>query len=208
VLGVVSYLDSLPADKPPASMDVLRWWFTLNYQAVLTTEARTAFQLRGPGVKVLSENELLTEQGERRHTGKSDALNQQFAHSFTRNFERLAATYPIYAELRNVFDLAVVAGIVGGADVREELRWPLAHFDAPEAYVVPLETAPQRVESVVNHRVIDRRHIVAGVSGGVAVDTRPLVARQAMQVDDYGLLKTEHRGARPEESGESTWWWD
>ena len=66
-LGVTSYLDSvqLGADGAPPAMDVLRWWFTLDYESLLATPQRNAFELRGPGVKVLSENELLAERGRR-----------------------------------------------------------------------------------------------------------------------------------------------
>ena len=208
VLGVVSYLDAIPAKSPPTSMDVLRWWFTLNYKSVLTTEARNGFQLQGPGVKVLSENELLTEQGKRRHTGKSDVLNQQFSHSFTKHFDRLATTYPIYAELRNVFDLAIVTAIIRAENLPDRLEWPMAHFDDPTAYIVPLGTSPKQVDSVINHRMMDRRRIVAGVSGGVSVDTGPLVARRAIQVDQYGLLKTEQSQATPRDLAPGVWWWD
>ena len=44
-------------------MNVLRWWFTMNYKAVAAAAGHDAFEIRGQGVKVLSENELLTEQG-------------------------------------------------------------------------------------------------------------------------------------------------
>ena len=134
--GVTSYLDSVKVPKggsPP--MDVLRWWFTLNYDAVRTTEAGDAFELRGSGVKVLSENEMLTERGERVHTSKSSLLNSQFAQSFTKQFESLATKYPIYAELRNVFDLALVAAIVRSQDLHGQLD---SHFVAlPRPSTIP-----------------------------------------------------------------------
>lgn len=60
-------------------MSVLRWWFTLNYQALRADAERTAFELHGPGVQVLSENELLTAHGERVHTGKSEEPTLQLA---------------------------------------------------------------------------------------------------------------------------------
>ena len=72
-------------------MDVLRWWFTLNYDAVQATEGRDAFAFKGQGVKVLSENEMLNAKGERVHTGKSDELNSQFASSFTKRLRRVKA---------------------------------------------------------------------------------------------------------------------
>jgi len=59
------------------------------------------------GVRVLSENELLAAQGQRVHTGGSDPLNQRFADSFTAHFAALAQKYPVYGELRAIFDLSL-----------------------------------------------------------------------------------------------------
>ena len=71
VLGVKSYLDSInlgPNESPPP-MNMLRWWFAVNYDAIKATEAHDAFEIKGQGVKVLSENEMLKERGQRVHTG-------------------------------------------------------------------------------------------------------------------------------------------
>jgi hypothetical protein len=212
VLGVASYLDSIelkPGEAAPP-MDVLRWWFTLNYDALTTTEGHDAFQLRGPGAKVLSENELLTAKGERVHTGKSSELNAQFAQSFTKHFEALAAKYPIYADLRNVFDLAVVGAILKAEDLPGQVGWHLTHFGPQGDYAVSLEAAPTKVDSVLNYRVISgkgTKTIVAGVSGGVSADTRGLV-QQGFKADTYGLLKPEHGGGAPKELPRGAWWWD
>jgi hypothetical protein len=210
VLGVRSYLDSIevkPGASPPP-MDVLRWWFTLNYDSVKTTEARDAFELLGPGVKVLSENEMLNELGERIHTGSAQNLNRLFAQSFTKHFEQLAAKYPVYAELRNVFDLALVAAIIRGEDLAEQCDWHLTHFGEQGTYRVELGTAPKQVASVINHRELDRKHFVVGVSGGVSVDTQSVASANSIKTDTYGLLKAERGTAAPPALAKTAWWWD
>ncbi|HEX5105859.1 MAG TPA: DUF1598 domain-containing protein, partial [Pirellulaceae bacterium] len=182
-LGVTSYLDSIELAKgqAPPPMSVLRWWFTLNYDALRGTAERDAFELRGPGVRVLSEDELLTERGERMHTGKSNELNARFAASFTKHFETLAAKYPVYADLRNIFDLALVAAVIRSHDLPEQGNWHLTHFGPDGGYAAELGIAPAKVDSVINHRVINGKHVVAGVSGGVRVDATSLAARAAVQ---------------------------
>ena len=110
VPGVKSYMSLIKS--PPRSMDVLRWWFTLNYDSIQTSQDHLAFNIRGQGVKVESENEHLTAQGQRDHPGESEPLNRQFAESFTKHFDELCAKYPIYAELRNLCDLALAASLV------------------------------------------------------------------------------------------------
>ncbi len=208
VLGVTSYLDSIPANEAPPTMSVLRWWFTMDYAALRATTARDAFEIRGQGVKVLSENEMLTERGERIHTGQSDELNAQFAHGFTKHFEALATKYPIYADLQNVFDLTLVAALLRAEDLPGQVGWHLVHLSDPERYKVSLSAAPSTVQTVVNHRLIQRKHVVAGVSGGVSVDSSKFVSKPAIQVDDYGDLKAEHAGSLPENLPAGVWWWD
>lgn len=210
MLGVQSYLDSIEVAKdgstPP--MSVLRWWFTLNYDALTATESRDAFELKGPGAKVLSENELLTEKGERVHTGKSDELNSKFADSFTKHFDSLAAKYPVYAELRNVFDLALVSAVIQSHDLPGQCNWHMAHFGPDGDYQPALGVAPAEVESVMNHKVVNGKHVIAAVSGGVVVDARQLAAKQAVKTDTYGDLKAERNGSAPQNLPRSAWWWD
>jgi len=148
---------------------VLRWWFTLNYDALAATEGRDAFELRGPGVAVLSENELINARGERAHTGDSDAPTRQFAETFTSQFEKLAAKYPIYAELRNVFDLALAGAVIQSHDLPGQVGWHMTYFGPSGDYQPQLGAAPTEVESVMNHRVIGGKHVVAAISGGVRV---------------------------------------
>ena len=62
VPGVQSYLASItlaPGDRAPP-MGVLRWWFTLNYDAVSASARSPGVRAAGQGVKVESENEHLT----------------------------------------------------------------------------------------------------------------------------------------------------
>ena len=213
VSGVTSYLDlvKIPAGEAPPPMGVLRWWFTLNYEAVRAAEDRLAFSIHGPGLKVLSENELLTEQGERIHTGKSETLNRQFAQSFTDNFEELCRKYPIYAELRNIADLALVGAIIRSEDLAAKTGWQMSFFGDPAAYPVQLGEAPSSVETVANHRVIrsgNQLHTLAGVSGGVRIEPGRLAELRSIETERYGELTSQHNVAKPNNLPREAWWWD
>ena len=208
-LGVTSYLDNLVARREvPSSMAVLRWWFVLNYSSIRTNESRDAYELVGPGVKVLSENEMLTARGERVHTGKSDERNLEFAHRFTQHYPALATKYPVYAELKNVFDLALVAGVIRAENLAGRIDWRRLHFGDSGNYLVPFGPAPKQVDTVVNHRIVDRKNIIVGVSGGVSVDTGKLVQPAAIKQDEYGLLQAARVSSTPAEVSAAAWWWD
>ena len=210
VPGVQSYLASLkvPAGQAPPALGVLRWWFTVNYDAVLAAADHQAFALRGQGVKVLSENERLTAEGKRIHPGTSDDLTRQFAQSFTEHFEELAAKYPIYGELRNLFDLALVGAVIRQDDLAGRVGWHMPCFGDAGVYQVALAPAPKKVDTVMNYRVINRKYVVAGISGGVAVDVAPLAAPAAVQTDARNGLKSDRTAARPATPPGEGWWWD
>jgi hypothetical protein len=208
--NVPSYLDmvKVPPGKSPPPMGVLRWWFALNYDAVVAAKDRQAFALRGQGVKVQSENERLAAEGRRVHTGESETLNTDFARNFTENFEALALKYPIYAELRNICDLAVIWSLVREEGLAEKAGWHRTCFGDPGAYRVELAEAPKTVETVINHRVINGVHILAGVSGGVRIDPGELVARKAVLVESYPAVGNRHADAAPKPLPRDAWWWD
>jgi hypothetical protein len=223
VRGVPNYFDRLdPAGGAPPENDVVRWWFTMNYDGIWASAERDAFELRGQGVKVLSESEMLDERGQRVHTGRSSAPTAGFAADFTRNFPSLVVRYPVFGELKNLFDLSLVAAVIRNENLAAEVGWHLTWFDEhgaerPWVYTVATEHVPRQVASVVNDRVFNRREggrtlrtTVVGVSGGVEFTAASYAASDAIKpaegTDAESLA--EHRGqSRPVENAD-VWWWD
>ena len=216
VEGVTSYLDSVEPDAngqiPPLS--VLRWWFTLNYDKLTRSAAGDVFQWSGSSVKVLSENELLSLQGQRIHTGQSDDLNHQFAASFTKHFPELCRKYPIYARLKNLFDLALATTIIQSEDWPGRTDWPMPYFgestdNSAAVYRPWTASVPLEVETVLNHRVIGRRYIVAGVSGGVSVHAAEAAEQLVSTAEADATLERVSAADRGEFGDASDrWWWD
>ncbi len=86
--------------------------------------------------------------------------------------------YPIYAELRNLCDLALAASLVREEGLADKVGWHMAYFGDPQAFVVEQGAAPKEVDSVVNYRLLTNGVFVAQVSGGVIVKPNELVSRQ------------------------------
>jgi len=211
IAEVPGYLDLVrvkPGEAPPA-LDVLRWWFTMNYEGVATSTNRDAFEIRGQGIQVLSENEFLNQLGKRVRTGASSLTNQQFAGNFTAHFEALAQKYPVYADLQNVFDLALVAALIHQEGLAERVGWHLTCFGDPQQYAVELHPAPRQVETVINHRKIGGRHLVVGVSGGVRAEPWRQVSAEKLRTDKQGTLATQRASlGAPANLSLERWWWD
>jgi hypothetical protein len=210
VLGVPSYLDSVRVgtDGRLPALDVLRWWFTLDYDAVTATKDNTAFAIRGQGVRVMSENQFLAETGKRKGTGESSPANSGFAENFTKHFAALAEKYPVYAELQNLCDAALVAAIIKQEKLDEVADWSMAWFGDEHRYIVARNTAaPQTVDTVAAHRVINGKHIVAAVSGGVRIEPAKFAARENIKTSRSETVAYERKSSTPPASVER-WWWD
>ena len=219
---VPSYLDRIELTKddelPP--MDVVRWWFTLNYDDIVADDARTIFTFNGTGVKVLSENEFINDEGERIHSGTSHGPTKEFARDFTRHFDKLADEYPVYRQLKNVFDMALVANLIRQQDLSTKTDWHRTFFatpnpDQPQAlqYRVRREQTATQVDSVLNDKVLRVRkqsstikHHIVGVSGGISYDANQIIST-GLKPDLDGELAKELKQAKPE-AGELAWWWD
>jgi hypothetical protein len=209
--GVENYLDSIKvgAGQAPPPLDVLRWWFAMKYDAVRSSADKLAFELRGQGVQVLSENELLALNGERQHTGQASELNSAFTTSFTKHFPQLATKYPVYAELRNLFDMAMLGAIIQTYDLSQQVNWQMTCFGNGGTYSPKQAVAPRWVDSVMRSRVINQKHIIVGVSGGVRVDPWEQVTPTALEIDQTARMKSGRNYAnqtRP--TNRDQWWWD
>lgn len=206
--GVESYLKSIhlrPGEEPPA-MSVLRWWFALKYDTIAQSENKDAFELVGQGVRVLSENEILAQQGQRVHTAASDALNRHYAESFTSHFTDLAHKYPIYGELRNIFDLAMAVALIQSEGLVEKAGWKPALMVNRDKLRLPQGNVPREVDTVINHRVINQRLVIAGVSGGVMVAPSD-VLKSARANESAGITAATGEPV-PKDLGANAWWWD
>ena len=231
--AVPSYLQrvQLDADGNAPPLDVARWWFTLNYDQVRQDESSHLFTFSGAGVKVLSETEFIDAQGKRIHSGDSVGPTKTFAEDFTTHFEKLADKYPIYQELKNVFDLAMAANLIHHHGLAQQAMWKSAFFNPADRakakdgttfvstnarsvlrYPFAKAGTPRQVDTVMNDRVIRervkskiRRHTIVGVSGGVSADfNRVLRERPAVP---RGEDRQASLPASPN-LDPSTWWWD
>ena len=209
VNGVESYLNTvqLLPDGTAPPMSVLRWWFSMRNAPVETTSKRDAYRFHGPRVEVLSENELLAAQGRRVHTGQSEEMNRRFADSFTAAFEEISLQYPLYGELRHVFDLALVLELLRREGLVERVGWQPTLFIDSRMLRLPQINVPKEVETVINHRVIRKKHIVAGISGGVWIDAGRSL-KVTTTATELPRASAKPRAPVHREADETVWWWD
>jgi hypothetical protein len=220
LLEIPNYLDRLKIthDNDPLPNDVVRWWFTTKDSDLTCNENFEMFELMGSGVRVLSESELLGQDGERIHTGQSSGAAAGFARDFTKHFAQMASRYPIYQELKNLFSLALVANLIRQQQLDQRTGRPLAFFKRTKGesqFVFPVRhaAAPQQVDSVMNERVFEYRranstvrNTVLAISGGVEFDASRLVSTERMKPLDVEARIGSIKGVIAPEP--QVWWWD
>ena len=160
---------------------------------------------------------MINDQGERIHTGKSKGPTKAFADDFTDHYAEISKKYPIYQQLKNVFDMALISAIIRQERIAERVDWQMTFFRSTDdalSYQPALEPAPNQVSSVINHRMIKQRlkgrtlkHTLVGVSGGISYDVSQVVSPESMKTEATGeLARTRTDAGAVVESNQ--WWWD
>ncbi len=205
---VPSIFELLTVEEQKSSkLDALRWWLTMKYDAILHSPDHNVFEIQGPSVQCLSENQYFTEKGERVGTGKADATNRTFAANFTQHYAELAQRDIAFADLQNVFDLALVAALLKNEGVANRIGWEFGSFAPHGMYEPAVYAAPREVESVANHRVYRGKDIVVQVAGGVRGDLMSVVRdRDVMKSSTTLKDMTAHAATSHQPQGR--WWWD
>ncbi len=206
---VPSYFDllALAQQKSVPTMDALRWWLTMKYDAVLHSADRTAFEILGSSVLCQSENQLLTAEGKHVPTGKAEATNREFAQNFTEHYGKLAARDVVFADTQNVFDLALVAALIQEDQMSRKIGWDFGSLGPNGNYQPAHYPAAREIDSVVNHRVYRGKDIVVQVAGGVSANVRSVLKDEALNREAPELTETKAAAAAPKLPA-GRWWWD
>lgn len=116
VRGLPSYL-ALTRNQRHSVQSNPRWWMACNYDALTHTEDKLAWRLTGQGVKTLAETDLFADDGRARGNEQADQMATRWADMMTQQYDALSEAQAVFGELRNCFDLSVVATLV----VQEQL---------------------------------------------------------------------------------------
>ncbi|HVW00580.1 MAG TPA: DUF1598 domain-containing protein [Planctomycetaceae bacterium] len=207
--GIPSIFELLPvsAQKDPPPLNALRWWMTMKYDAILHSPNRDVFEVQGSSVLVQSEDQIVTNTGDRIQTGNATGVNQTFAKNFTANYAELAKRDLVFADLQNIFDLGLVAALCYREHLPQRAGWDMGMFAPTGDYRVAVVEAPKVVNSVINHRVYRGKDIVVQVAGGVRADMLGLVKDKELTRENPALSQVPQK-AKPVQLPEGRWWWD
>ncbi len=202
VRGLPSYVEMLKGDPSEVKNVNPRWWMACNYEPVAKSDDNLAWELRGQGVKCLTENDVIAGDGNAQATGQASPIAQKWADTMTEKFDALAAKEPIFGELRNVMDLCVVAAIIDQYDLTSQAGCSLPLLSGsgseltPEHWFAP-KTVPPQCSFLKT-----RAGWVVTASGGVQIES----FRVASRVEPSEAIKQVRTSAGTPTG--TNWYWN
>jgi hypothetical protein len=197
VTGLPSFLDMA---RPGATMTP-RWWLSPDYEALHRDAEGLAWELRGVGVKCLTAEDTFGTAGERTSTGQASPMAQKWADNMTARYEALASKEPIFAELRNCIDLAVVSALILKEDLIGRAGCELPTLTGEKRFSVAEYNVPKQVHSKAT-AVKKGRNWVITASGGVMIQPWEMI-QTAKASETVAAVR-----GKAFESRSKSWWWN
>jgi len=201
VPGLPSFLTMMTASGSGMSNMLPRWWLEPNYQPLLRDASGLAFEFRGGSVKAMTEEDFLTAAGQRQHTGKANPVAQKWADNMTAKYDELAVADPIFGQLRNCMELAVVAALIVKERLPQKAGYSMPTLLDPAEVKVDEYFAPKQVDSQASVLKKGRNWIISA-SGGVMLNSWGIADK--LEPGD-APAKVRAEGAPRAQSG---WWWN
>jgi hypothetical protein len=203
---ITSYVSSA---KPGATSNnaLQRWYFQPNYECVKVTEDHLAMELVGEGVKLSGQSEVVGADGSRGADAGKDPASEKFTSSFTEQYGALAAKVPVYAQMKNLIDLAIAAAFIQEQDYYGKAGWKATVLMDEAKVAVEVFDAPRQVESAVN-AIWRGNKLMTPIGGGVNIRPNLALKQENLLQDEQGELKAKRELIKVEGLAEGQWWWD
>lgn len=184
-----------------------RWYFVPDYECVRVSDDDLSMEIVGDGVKLVGQNELITQQGGRQVSGSVNRASQYFTSAFTKVYPDLAERSPVYAQLRNCIDMAVAAAFMQQHDLYGQVGWTLGVLADESTYPVETFNAPERVATAVN--AIWKGHtLMTPIGGGVEMRPTKALESENLLKDDKGEVASARAEVDLSSLKADQWWWD
>ena len=197
VHGLPTYLSMVTGNSPAMP----RWWMAPHYEAILKDPDGLAWELRGLGVKVMTEDTIFGHDGSSRHVGKANPAAQKWADQMTGKYDELMVHYPIFGELRNMMDMAVVGALIVKNNLLTTSGLDLGTLMSDRAILSRDEFAvPKKVPTIVSWDKHGGKYVVTA-SGGVEINSWKVA-------DKPETSKTLGQTRQSATRASGKWWWN
>lgn len=183
VLGVGNAMDNTRAAAS-------RVWFEASYEPLLVSADSNAYALRGQRLQLKAGALSFDPKGA---TEKATV----FARQFTQKMPALCAMVPVFADVQNIADLAVLSALIRDDKLAQKASWEIDSLLAPSGYAVATVPVSRTAETLV---AFTSGSICAG---GVSLSAEPWIAKSARAADAKNELNAmrEQRAKLLEKGG-------
>ncbi len=150
IRGLPSFLQMYKATGVGMDNMMPRWWLEPKYESVLRSPDGMAWELNGASAKCMTEEDFATANGQREHVGKASAVAQKWADNMTAHYDELAVAVPVFGELRNCMQLALVGALVAHERMADKAGCPLPGLMQQSILKTVSMPAPTQVDSSVS----------------------------------------------------------
>ena len=199
VRGLPSYMQLVkPGTRAVVSP---RFWLEPKYEAVLRDGEGLGFALVGASVKAMTEEDFIRQSGNIEHSGKASAAAQKWTELMTEKYPQLAVAEPIFGELQNCMELAVVGALVAKERLAEKAGNSFPTLLESSELKFDVFNSPKQVDSKASVMKKGRNWIISA-SGGVAINSWMIADKAKV---DASVEPVRAKAAAKESAN---WWWN
>ena len=196
------FLDLLVAKKAKLDNMMPRWWLACNYEPLVRSEDSLTWELRGPGVKAMTEDDIIAADGTVTSSGRKSHVAEEWAKQMTAKYDALSEKNAIFGDLRNVMDICVITALIDKENLIEKAgaSFPLL-TGKDDSYATMKWPTPKRLDTQCSFVKRGGEYVITA-SGGVQVDSYGVASK--VTVDD-AIAKIRPRALN---RSQATWWWN
>lgn len=196
--GLDSYLTRIKKSRRRVSADLMpRWWLATDYEPLAKSADGLAWEIRGQGVKAMTEDEYVNADGTVQGTGRANPLAQEWADDMTANFAELCKKESIFGQLRNIMDLCVISALIKNEGLLETVDCQIPLLSGQDGAVGMFSYhAPKSVATQCSFIKKGSNYIITA-SGGVMIESwqAAVKAQESRHVQELRQsVKHESRG--------------
>jgi len=196
-----SYLAMVPAGSRATTLP--RFWLEADYDPIARDADELAWRIGDRRMKCLTESDVAGEGGMKRGAAPADAVARKWCDAMTATYEQVSARHPIFAELTNCVDLAVVAALIHGRQLDKRAGCDLSALLEPASFPLPRYDVPTAVPTVATG-VKKGSNWVLSASGGVKFQPWQFAAN-TVDAADLAASRTATLAARPADVAGCSW---
>ena len=189
-----SYLSMVQAAA--GSTILPRFWLEAQYSPIARDPDELGWKLTGGEMVCLTETDLLAREGMKRGSGRTDKNAARWCERMTAYYDDLASNKPVFRELMNCVDLAVVAALIDSRQLADRAGLDLSLLKDTSSVQLSRYEVPKQVPTVAHGMKRGSRWILSA-SGGVQFQPWAFL-ENVVEVQDVGSRRQLALASRPQ----------